>query len=320
MALDTSMWAVVLAGGDGTRLQKLTLKIDGDARPKQFSSIFGASSLLGHTRQRLRRIYPNDRVMFVLKRDHERFYKEELADVDASRIIAQPANRGTGIAIMAALLRLLQHNTDAIVGFFPSDHYFADDAAFAATVQSAVEISEKHRDSVVLIGAKPQWPEVEYGWIELGAQITNGGRMPFFTVNQFWEKPHSAKAHQLMRTGALWNTFVTVGRSASFLKLFTDTVRSTLTQVSDALVHRNMDAAYRQIGTIDFSRDILSRGQRQLLVIPDSNSGWADFGSPRRVVETLIRNRIVPSWLRKMRDVPRLLEEMTGVGPSDQPA
>jgi mannose-1-phosphate guanylyltransferase len=124
--------------------------------------------------------------MFVVKRDHERFYKEELADVDASRIIAQPANRGTVVAIMAALLRLLQHNRDAIVGFFPSDHYFADDAAFTATLQSAVEISEKHRDSIVLIGAKPQWPEVEYGWIELGTQLTNGRRVPFFTVNQFW--------------------------------------------------------------------------------------------------------------------------------------
>ena len=56
MSLDTSVWAAVLAGGDGTRLQKLSLKIDGDARPKQFSSIFGARSLLGHTRERLRRI------------------------------------------------------------------------------------------------------------------------------------------------------------------------------------------------------------------------------------------------------------------------
>jgi hypothetical protein len=81
-----------------------------------------------------------------------------------------------------------------------------------------------------------------------------------------------------------------------------------------------MDAAYRQIGTIDFSRDILSRDQRQLLVIPDSNSGWADLGSPRRVVETLMRNRIEPSWLRKMRDFPRLLEEIRITGPSGQAA
>jgi len=310
MSFDTSMWAVVLAGGDGTRLQELTLKVHGDARPKQFSSIMGATSLLGHTRVRLRRIFHDDRVMFVVKRDHKEFYDDELSDVDTSRIIAQPSNRGTGVAIMAAILRLLQLNTAAIVGFFPSDHYFADDAAFAATVQSAIEISKTHRDSIVLIGAKPQWPEVEYGWIEPGAQVTSDSHTPFFTVSRFWEKPQHATAQYLMRTGALWNTFVTVGRTLSFLKLFTDTLRQAMTQVSDALARGNMDVAYRQIETIDFSKDVLSRDQRKLLVIPDKNSGWADLGNPLRVMETLIRNRIEPSWFRKIRDFPPLLEEL----------
>jgi len=254
--------------------------------------------------------------MFVVTKDHETFYKNELADVNASRIVAQPVNRGTGVAIIAALLRLLEHDIDAIVGFFPSDHYFADDAAFAATVQSAVEISRKHYYSIVLIGAKPRWPEVEYGWIEPGALMTNASRTPFFSVSRFWEKPHLARAHDLMRVGGLWNTFVTIGRASAFLKLLSGTVLSAVTQIAEALKRGNMDAAYNSIRTIDFSRDVLSRDQRQLLVIPDGNSGWADLGNPVRVIETLIRNRIVPSWLRKMRDVPRLFEEITGVGPS----
>ncbi len=158
--------AFVLAGGDGTRLQSLTHKIDGDGRPKQFSKIFGGKSLLTHTRDRLRPIFSDDQVAFVVIRSHERFYSNELADVDASRIVAQPSNRGTGVAIIAALLQLLKSEPGAIVGFFPSDHYFADDAAFATTVRSAIDVSRKHPDSIVLLGAKPQWPEVEYGWIE----------------------------------------------------------------------------------------------------------------------------------------------------------
>jgi hypothetical protein len=60
--------------------------------------------------------------------------------------------------------------------------------------------------------------------------------------------------------------------------------------------------------------NVLSQDQGQLLVIQDEVSGWADFGNPVRVIETLIRNRIAPSWLRKMRDVPRLFEEITGIG------
>jgi len=208
--------AFVLAGGDGTRLQSLTHKIDGDGRPKQFSKIFGGKSLLTHTRDRLRPIFSDDQVAFIVIRSHERFYAKELADVDASRIVAQPSNLGTGVAIIAALLQLLKSAPGAIVGFFPSDHYFADNTAFRATVRSAIEVSRKHPDSIVLLGAKPQWPEVEYGWIEPGASIMSGSGMPLFNVTRFWEKPPLAEAQHLMKTGGLWNTFVTIGYGGAF--------------------------------------------------------------------------------------------------------
>jgi len=53
----SSDWAVIPAGGDGTRLQSLTLEIEGDSRPKQFSRIYGGRSLLAHTRERLRPVF-----------------------------------------------------------------------------------------------------------------------------------------------------------------------------------------------------------------------------------------------------------------------
>src|ERR1700678_3276679 len=85
-------WAVLLAGGDGTRLQSLTLKIAGDSRPKQFCSIFGEESLLAQTRARLESLFPVHKQMFVVTRAHETYYREELRDVDNSRIIPQPLN------------------------------------------------------------------------------------------------------------------------------------------------------------------------------------------------------------------------------------
>src|SRR5260370_39652954 len=89
-------WAVMLAGGDGTRLQTLTLKIAGDSRPKQFCSIIGGESLLAQTRARLESLFHVDRELFVVTRAHETYYREELRSVDNSRIIPQPLKRGTG--------------------------------------------------------------------------------------------------------------------------------------------------------------------------------------------------------------------------------
>src|SRR5678816_4120155 len=251
-------WAIVLAGGDGTRLQSLTRKIDGDARPKQFSRIFGDRSLLSHTRERLKPIFGDHRLMFVVTKEHKNFYSLYLADVDPSCVLEQPANRGTGVAIIAALLQLLEREVDAIVGIFPSDHYYADNAAFASMVNSAINLSSEHDDSIVLIGAKPEWPEVEFGWIEPGVLITNGSRAPLFGVSRFCEKPRLAEARRLMRNGGLWNTFITIGRAGAFLKLLSETVLPAITSMVEAVVRGNLNSVYNEIDTIDFSKHVLS--------------------------------------------------------------
>jgi mannose-1-phosphate guanylyltransferase len=294
-------WGIVLAGGEGTRLQSLTCKIEGDSRPKQFSKIFGDRSLLGHTRERLRPVFKDDRMLFVVTRDHETFYRRELAGVDRANVLEQPANRGTAVAIISSLLELLKYKPDAIVGIFPSDHYYADDDAFAMTIESAISVSKIHYDSIVLIGAKPEWPETEYGWIEPGPRIKNVCRSPVFTVNQFCEKPRLLEARDLMRKGGLWNTFVAIGRAGAFLNLLAAAHMSAMTRIARAVSHRDLGSAYRDIDSIDFSRDVLSRESRSLLVMEDAISGWADLGHPERVISILDRHQIEPRWLSEMR-------------------
>jgi mannose-1-phosphate guanylyltransferase len=298
----TSAWAVLLAGGDGTRLQSLTLKIEGDLRPKQFSRIYGGRSLLAHTKERLRPVFLEDRTLFVVTKFHEAFYMEELSDADSSRILAQPSNRGIGVAVILALLRVLRHGADAVVAFFPSDHYFANDAAFTATVRSAVGLARKHAQSVILVGVESRWPEVEYGWIEPGAIVNNGDETPLFRVNRFWEKPTPSKARELMRKRGLWNTFVTIGQAGAFLELLFSTIPGAMAEIAAALARDDLERIYGEMKMIDFSKDVLSAEPRRLLVIPEASSGWTDLGKPDRVIETLVENEIEPEWLREMLD------------------
>ena len=111
--------------------------------------------------------------------------------------------------------------------------------------------------------------------------------------------------------GALWNTFVAIGRAGAFLNLLAATVMPTMIRIADAVAHRDLSRAYGEIETIDFSRDVLSREPDTLLVMEDAASGWADLGHPERVISTLDRHQIEPCWLREMRNSnpPRLLTD-----------
>src|SRR5580693_6887570 len=202
--LDSSavhLWAVLLAGGDGVRLRDLTRRISGYSRPKQFCRIIGEQSLFRETRTHLDPLFTRDRQVFVLSRAHERYYGDDLTDAGDSCIIEQPLNRGTGIAIILALLRILQRDPDAMAAFFPCDHFYADDDSFRLTIRSAVGFAEQNPESIILVGAHAEYPEVDYGWIEPGVVVSESLAGPLTHVGRFWEKPPLHQARALLRRG-----------------------------------------------------------------------------------------------------------------------
>src|SRR5687767_8306809 len=129
--------AVILAGGDGSRLKPLTRAIAGDERPKQFCSILNDRTLLDETRSRVGLKIKPENIFFSLTQKHEAFYEHPLWNVPEANRIVQPENKGTAPAILYSLIRLSKISPDATVAFFPSDHYFSDDDAFMETVDAA---------------------------------------------------------------------------------------------------------------------------------------------------------------------------------------
>ena len=285
-------WGVILAGGDGKRLLPLTRRITGDNRPKQFCAIMDGETLLARDATPGR---ADDRPSIrCWLSPRSTSASTPVSSLTPPPVPARPAcNRGTAPAILYSLFHLRESDPSAVVGFFPSDHHFADDEALIAHVDSAFEAAESS-GRVVLLGIAPSGPEVEYGWIEPAAPLTNHAFGTVFEVSRFWEKPKLSLASALMERGCLWNSFVMVGHVNAFLNLVRhtlpdlvepfDSIRPSLfTQLEPAALHR----IYSDMRGSNFSDDVLAARPNDLAVLSGGNLGWSDLGEASRVLSML---------------------------------
>ncbi len=311
-------WGVILAGGDGTRLQPLTRLISGDDRPKQFCPIVSRDTLLEQTRRRARRTIPDHHLLFYLSRHHEPFYRQE-ARLRPSQRVVQPSNKGTAPPILHSLLSIARLDRNALVAILPCDHHYADDNAFITALESAFEVAERRRDAIVLLGAHPQGPEVEYGWIELAAGDDLAKPL---LVKRFLEKPSPQVACQLMNHGALWNTFVMVGHVGAFLEMIGAALPELMEMFPAGTLWTGSELhipefLYQRLNTTDFSRCVLSAAARnsRLIALPLRHAGWSDLGHPDRVLAVLEARGLTPWWKEKWeasRRQPKALAALAG--------
>ena len=94
-------WGIVLAGGDGTRLNLFIEKLLGYKKPKQYCTFIGTRSMIKHTLDRAQFLIPKDQLFTIVNEDHSIYVEKEIGDMPKETIIVQPYNRETGAGIPA---------------------------------------------------------------------------------------------------------------------------------------------------------------------------------------------------------------------------
>jgi mannose-1-phosphate guanylyltransferase len=284
-----NLWALVLAGGDGTRLQDLTRAITGRPIPKQYCRILGGRSLLEATLSRCRCFAPPHRTIVIVNRDHLKVSGDQLRGLPAANVIVQPRNRDTGPGVLLSLFFLARRQPSAIVALFPSDHYVRNERAFAQAVVRASHIVAQFPEKLAVLGFPPQYPEPGYGYILPGRALRTRSRIrDAFDVARFIEKPGAELARRLLASGALWNSFVIVFRLRRLLDLLQATVPDKFAQMAMLRGHPEGAAAiYRDLAPWNFSSQVLGRIAEHLIVLRVEEAHWSDWGTLESIEQTL---------------------------------
>lgn len=215
--MTSSLFPVILAGGKGERFWPLSRQ----DRPKQFLSLDGSSrSLLQATADRLLPIAGNWESLWIITSSQiAEGVRQQLPELPSQNLLIESQGRDTAAAVAWASLEInKRYGEDAIIGFFPSDHWIANQKAFLHTLSAATQLAASTA-AIVTLGIKPTFPSTGYGYIEQGEKIGSFNELPAYHVNRFTEKPNRETAETFLSTGRFcWNSGMFVFRAGVVLK------------------------------------------------------------------------------------------------------
>ncbi len=270
------MYAVIMAGGKGTRFWPLSRK----KRPKQLLSILSEKSMLHLTVERLSPIIPPDKILIVTTKSISESVKEELPFIPPQNIIAEPVGRNTApcIALAAKIIERVSSPKE-IMAVLPADHHISPKDAFVKDLRRAAQVASK--GALVTFGIPPRRPETGYGYIETAEMAEEG----VFQVASFHEKPSRQVAEEYIKKGNFfWNSGIFVWQVDTILTALKEYVFDLWSACKDLgncygteKWEEECNRIYPSIDSISIDYAVMEKAKNVYMV--RSSFSWNDVGS-----------------------------------------
>ena len=271
------MYAVVLAGGSGTRLWPLSRP----DLPKPFLRLLGDETLIQRTVARLAPLVMPQDVYVIAEERHLPLVAEQVPQIPAVNLIGEPIGRNTAAAVALAA-EAIHRPGDEIMLILPAAAHIQDEAAFREALAVAVEVATT--GPLVTLGVSPDRPETGYGYVLARLPATSVAGHATFAVERFIEKPSVDRAAELILTGlASWNAGIFVWKRSSIrdeLSRYAADIVDPVREACAASRPPDLAGVYATVRatSIDYAVMEPASVAGDVAVVP-MNVGWSDLGS-----------------------------------------
>ena len=285
------MYAVIMAGGQGTRLWPLSRK----NAPKQLQALSSEKSLIQETYERLLDVVGSpEKIIISTTPVYAKRIEEQLPNVPKENYIVEPFPMNTAAACILNTAVLAKRESNPIVLFSPSDHAIKNKDRFKEILLGAENVIKNNSNQILTLGIEPNKPDTGLGYIQFGKEITeNGNEIRAFKVKRFVEKPNLKTAEKyvasfdyLWNAGMfMWHTDHLLGLAKEFMPETAKSIEKIAETWGTPHAKEVLEKEYAKVEKTSIDYGIMEK-TKDILVVP-ADFGWSDIGSWATLYELL---------------------------------
>ena len=272
-------YALILAGGGGTRLWPLSRK----DKPKQMLALTDEQTMFRTTVTRLQPLLPPEKVYVVSGQQYVAELRADVPEIPAENFIAEPYGKNNAPAVGLALTMIQKQNPDATVAMLTSDHHISKAEKFRGILETAYHVAQSNH--IVTLGITPTFPATGFGYIRQGNPLEQTFDFNVYHSRGFVEKPDQEKAVKFLLSGEYtWNSGMFIWNIKQAMQEFdrqqpemANLFKRLQPTIGTSQFDPTLAEIWEQMPTVSIDYAIME-GAEKMAVIP-AEVGWSDVGS-----------------------------------------